>query len=64
MKLYPVEVGARGFTGDSTSRLLNDLGLQGSTLHRATEQISEEAAKASFWLWLRRRDKASGAVNI
>ena len=62
-RLYPVEVGARGFVGDSTTRLLKDLGLRGTRLHKATREISEEAEKASFWLWLRRRDKVWGASN-
>lgn len=60
VKLYPVEVGARGFVGNSTTRLLKDLGLRGARLHKATREISEEAEKASFWLWLRRRDRAWG----
>lgn len=29
-------------------------GLRGRGLHKATREVSEEAEKASFWLWLRR----------
>ncbi len=64
VKLYPVEVGTRGFVGESTSRLLRDLGLQGARLHKAIRQIAEEAEKASFWIWLRRRCKMWGADNF
>ena len=63
VKLYPVEVGARGFVGRSTSRLLKDLGLRGATLSRSTKELSEEAEKASYWLWLRRQDKAWGVTS-
>ncbi|KAJ8356956.1 hypothetical protein SKAU_G00197500 [Synaphobranchus kaupii] len=60
-RLYPVEVGARGFVGGSTTRLLKDLGLRGRAISKATREIAEEVEKASFWLWLRRRDKTWGA---
>ena len=59
VRLYPVEVGARDLFGDSTTRLLKDLGLWGARLHKATS----EAKEASFWLWLKRRDRAWGASN-
>ena len=62
-RLFPVEVGTRGFVGSSMTRLLKELGLRGKELHKATRELSEEAEKASFWLWLRRRDKAWGASN-
>jgi len=62
-RLYPVEVGARGFVGRSTSHLLKDLGLRGATLSRSTKELSEEAEKASHWLWLKRRDKAWGVTS-
>ncbi len=61
VRLYPVEVGARGFVGRSTSCLLKDLGLRGATLSRSTKELSEEAEKAS--LWLKRRDKAWGVTS-
>ncbi len=43
--------------------LLKDLGLRGVRLHKASEEISEEAERASFWLWPRRQDKAWEASN-
>lgn len=63
VRLDPVEVGARGFVGDSTTHLLKDPGLQGARLHKATRELPEEAEKGSFCLWLRRRDRARGATN-
>lgn len=49
----------RSFVGDSTC-LLTDLGQEAAGLLKATRDLSEDAEKASFWLWLRRRDKAWG----
>ncbi len=61
VRLYPVEVGARGFVGRSTSCLLKDLGLRGATLSRSTKELSEEAEKVSHWL--KRRDKIWGVTS-
>ncbi len=63
VRLYPVEVGARGFVGRSASCMLKDLGLRGGTLSRSTKELSEEAEKASHWLWLKQRDKAWGVTS-
>ncbi len=41
VRLYPVEMGARGFVGRSTSCLLKDLGLWGATLSRSTKELSD-----------------------
>nr|XP_061825268.1 uncharacterized protein LOC133612115 [Nerophis lumbriciformis] len=57
---YPVEVGCRGYTGASTQRLLKSLGIKGSNLKKALKALGEEAEQGSFWLWLRRNDKAWG----
>lgn len=46
--------------GSSTTHLLRDLGLKGKELHKATRELSEEAEKVSFWLWLRWWDKLWG----
>ncbi len=43
VRLYPVEVGARGFVGRSASCLFKDLGLWGATLSRSTKELSEES---------------------
>ena len=53
-RTYPVEVGAGGFVGSSTARLLKDVGLRGARLSKATKELSEEAEKASHWLQMRR----------
>lgn len=45
---FSVKVSTRGFVGSSTARLLKELGLRGKDLHNATQELSEEAAKASF----------------
>ncbi|TKS75818.1 hypothetical protein D9C73_010021 [Collichthys lucidus] len=55
--IYPVEVGCRGYVGLSTTRLLRDAGVPGGNLKKATKELAEEAAKGSFWLWLRRKDR-------
>lgn len=60
--LFPVEVGTSGFVANSTTRLLKEPWLRGKELHKATKELAE-AEKASFWLWLRRQDKAWGWSN-
>ncbi|RXN24825.1 hypothetical protein ROHU_021965 [Labeo rohita] len=57
---FPVEVGCRGFTGTSTQRFLKTLGVRGHKLQKALKDLAEEAEQGSFWLWLRRKDKAWG----
>lgn len=57
---YPVEVGCRGFTGTSIQRFLKTLGIRGNKLERVLKELAEEAEQGSFWLWLRRKDKAWG----
>lgn len=52
MKLYLVEVGARGFVRVSTTQLLKDLGSWGAALNKASRELSE-AERVSFCLWLR-----------
>ena len=58
--IYPVEVGCRGFVGLSTTRLLREVGVTRGKLKKATKELSEEAEKGIFWLWLRRKDKCWG----
>lgn len=50
----PVEVGCRGFAGQSLLRTLKLLGVKGQLCRRAIKNISEAAEKASRWLWIRR----------
>ncbi|TWW79887.1 hypothetical protein D4764_10G0009170 [Takifugu flavidus] len=67
----PVEVGCRGFAGQSLPRTLKLLGVKGQLCRRAIKTIIEAAEKASRWLWIRRGDpwssgplgRKSGADN-
>lgn len=54
--LHSVEVEHRGFMDSSAIQLLRVVGLMGVYLQRAIKGVAEEAEKASYWLWLRRRD--------
>ncbi len=63
VRLCPVEVRARGFVGRSASCLIKDMGLRGATLSISTKELSEEAEKASHWLWLKRQDTAWGVTS-
>lgn len=35
-------------------------GLMGSSLQKAVKELGEEAEKASYWLWLRRKESGWG----
>ena len=52
----PIEVGSRGFLGQSVHRAFRLLGIRGLLERRATRNISEAAEKASRWLWIKRGD--------
>ncbi len=60
--IHPVEVGCRGFVGKSAIQLLRAAGTTRISLRRAIKELAEEAEKASYWLWLRRRDMNWGSV--
>ena len=60
--VHPVEVGCRGFVGSSAIRLLRAVGMTGHSLKRAIKELGEEAEKASFWMWLRRKDSSWGST--
>ncbi len=51
-----IEVGCRGFVGQSLYKTLSVLGITGAERRRAMKNITEEAEKASRWLWIRRGD--------
>ena len=55
-KVYPVEVGCRGFVASSTIRLLKDLGIHSQALRNTIKSVSEEAERSSRWIWLKRKD--------
>ncbi|XP_049897834.1 uncharacterized protein LOC126388657 [Epinephelus moara] len=52
----PIEVGCRGFVGQSLIRALRILGVKGQHNRRAIKNITDAAAKASRWLWIKRGD--------
>lgn len=55
-KVYPVEVGCRGFVASSTIRLLKELGIHGQALRKTIRSLSEAAERSSRWIWLKRKD--------
>ncbi|XP_078586276.1 uncharacterized protein LOC144868177 [Branchiostoma floridae x Branchiostoma japonicum] len=56
-RVYPVEVGTRGFAGTSLLRLCRDLQIQGKLQSQFVRQVTEEAERSSFVLWIKRKDK-------
>ncbi len=54
VRVYPVEVGCRGFVGISSIRLLKDLGFQGEVLRQPSKPSA--TLRSTPWLWLKRRD--------
>lgn len=48
---YPVEIGTRGFAGQSLWRLLSTLGIVGNTRKKAIKTICDTAVKASQWIF-------------
>ncbi|MGH0128506.1 UNVERIFIED_CONTAM: hypothetical protein FKN15_027537 [Acipenser sinensis] len=61
VRVYPVEVGCRGFVAHSTTRFLRDVGFSGQELRRTVRNLSEAAERSSNWLWLRRKDSGWGS---
>lgn len=55
-KVYPVEVGCRGFVASSTIKLLKDLGIHGQALRQTVRSLSEAAERSSQWIWMKRKD--------
>ncbi len=53
----PVEVGCRGFPGQSLWRALGMLGVRGATRKDLVNKISKQAETASRWLWLKRSER-------
>ncbi|MGH0175289.1 UNVERIFIED_CONTAM: hypothetical protein FKN15_069979 [Acipenser sinensis] len=60
VRVYPVEVGCRGFVAHSTTRFLRDVGFSGQELRRTVKNLPEAAKRSSNWLWLRRKDSGWG----
>ena len=55
-RCLPVEVGCRGFAGQSLCRAYTSLGITGERRRRAIRNSTEAAERASRWLWIKRAD--------
>lgn len=55
-RVYPVEVGCRGFVASSCIKLLKDLGICGQVLRQTIRSVSEAAERSSQWIWIKRKD--------
>ncbi|KAL1273019.1 hypothetical protein QQF64_028881 [Cirrhinus molitorella] len=70
VKVWPVEVGCRGFVARSTTRLLKEVGIRGQSQQRAIKELANVAERSSHWLWLKRRDAtwaaklSRGAITV
>ncbi|KAK0139173.1 Retrovirus-related Pol polyprotein from type-2 retrotransposable element R2DM [Merluccius polli] len=60
-RVWPVEVGCRGFVARSTTRLLKEVGIRGQAQRKAIKELATAAERSSHWLWLKRRDAAWAA---
>ena len=59
-RVRPVEVGCRGFVAGSAVSLLRELGVQGQNLRKTVREMSDEAARSSQWIWIRRNSSNWG----
>ena len=53
-RCQPIEVGCRGFAGQSLCRAYRMLGITGASQRRAIKLATDAAEVASRWLWIRR----------
>ena len=51
---FAVEVGARGFAGNSLRYCLNKLGIVGRAGRLAVDQAAVASSRSSFWIWMQR----------
>ena len=49
--VYPVEVGCRGFVGQSTVKFLNAIGVAPRIRQATIRKLQETAETASAWIW-------------
>ena len=61
VKVWPVEVGCRGFVARSTTGLLKEVGIRGQAQRKAVKELSTASERSSHWLWLKRKDAAWAA---
>ena len=60
----PIEVGCRGFAGQSLCRVLTKLGILGLCKKRAIKSTIDAAERATKWLWLKREAQWSNAAGM
>ena len=56
-RCLPVEVGCRGFAGQSLWQALRLLGLHGMARKKLIAEVCEEAERASRWVWSKREEQ-------
>lgn len=56
VKVWPVEVGCRGFVARTTTKLLKEVGIRGQAQRRVVKKLASAAEQSSHWLWLKRKD--------
>ena len=61
--LFPVEVGAQGYSSRSLSICLKRLGYNNKIVQKTTKSLSSISMKASFYIWLA-RNSSSWSSNI
>ena len=58
---FPVEIGCRGFAGQSTIRALTRLGITGQKRRKAIQLILDAVEKATKWIWINRANEWSNS---
>ena len=53
---FPIEVGCRGFVGESVRGWLRTCGLKSKDTNNVLRRVQETVEKASHWIWLKRDD--------
>lgn len=56
VRCQPIEVGYRGFAGQSLSRTFKMLGITGGSYQKAMKSVTNEAEVASRWMWIKREE--------
>lgn len=57
MRCEQIEVGCRGFAGQSLCRAFNTLGITGAFSRRAIKLMTDAAVVALRWMWVKIRDR-------
>ena len=60
VRVCPVEVGCRGFVARSVVSLVRELGASGQSVRKIVKDMSDEAARSSQWIWMRRSNGSWG----